>query len=93
MFAMRRRAFELGACSVEQQCMLFDVFVKPVLSYGYEIWGVDCLNRTDCSSVERVHRWFCRHVQRLPRQVSSAVALAELGRQPLEIFWVQQMTR
>jgi hypothetical protein len=39
MFAMRRRAFELGACSVEQQCMLFDVFVKPVLSYGCEIWG------------------------------------------------------
>jgi len=37
MFAMRRRAFELGACTVEQQCMLFDVFVKPVLSYGCSI--------------------------------------------------------
>src|SRR4029079_19520409 len=56
MFAMRRRAWELGACLVEQRCMLFDLFVKPVLSYGCELWGVDVLLRTDCSSVERVHR-------------------------------------
>ncbi|KAL4857465.1 LINE-1 retrotransposable element ORF2 protein [Chlorella vulgaris] len=53
MFAVRRRAWELGACLVEQQCMLFDVFVKPVLSYGCELWGVDVLLRPDCSSVER----------------------------------------
>ena len=31
MFSMRRRARELGACSVEQQSLLFDVFVRPVL--------------------------------------------------------------
>jgi hypothetical protein len=93
MFAMRRRARELGACTVEQQCMLFDVFVKPVLSYGCEVWGVDLLLRTDCSSVERVHRWFCRRLQGLPKQVTSAVSLAELGRQPLHLFWVQQLVR
>ena len=78
---------------MEQQSMLFDVFVKPVLSYGCEVWGGDMLNRADCSSVERVHRWFCRRIQGLPRQVSSAVALAELGRQPLHLFWVQQLVR
>jgi hypothetical protein len=93
LFAMRRRARELGACLVEHQCMLFDVFVKPVLCYGCELWGVDLLNRTDCSSVERVHRWFCRRVQGLPQQVSSAVALGELGRQPLHLFWVRQLVR
>ncbi|KAL4440102.1 hypothetical protein ABPG75_003103 [Micractinium tetrahymenae] len=94
MFAMRRRAFELGACSVEQQCMLFDVFVTPVLSYGCELWAVDLLlPGTECSSVERVHRWFCRRVQGLPRQASSAVALAELGRQPLPLLWVRQLVR
>ena len=93
MFAMRRRAFELGVTSVEQQCMLFDIFVKPVLSYGCEIWAVDLLLRSDCSSVERVHRWFCRRVQGLPQQVSSVVSLSELGRQPLHLFWVQQLVR
>ena len=92
MFSMRRRARELGACSVEQQSLLFDVFVRPVLSYGCEVWGVDQLLRADVSS-ERVHRWFCRRVQGLPTQVSSAVALAELGRWPLHLFWVQQLVR
>jgi hypothetical protein len=92
MFAMRRRAFELGACSVEQQLMLFDIFVTPVLSYGCEVWGVDLLDRPDCAS-ERVHRWFCRRVQGLPKQAASAVVLAELGRQQLRLQWVRQLVR
>jgi hypothetical protein len=78
---------------VEQQSLLFDVFVRPVLSYGCEIWGVDVLCRADCSSVERVHRWFCRRVQGLPKTVTAAVSLAELGRWPLQLFWVQQLAR
>lgn len=92
MFATRRRAWELGACLVEHQCMLFDIFVKPVLSYGCEVWGVDLLASADCAS-ERVHRWFCRQVQGLPKQVTAAVSLAELGRWPLHLFWVQQLAR
>ena len=92
LFAMRRRASELGVCLPEQQGMLFDIFVKPVLSYGCEVWGVDLLSRADCSS-ERVHRWFCRRVQGLPKQASSAVCLAELGRWPLHLHWVQQLAR
>ena len=66
--------------------MLFDTFIKPVLSYGCEVWGVDLLLSSDCSSVERVHRWFCRRVQALPKHVPAAVSLAELGRQPLHLF-------
>lgn len=92
LFAMRSRAHELGAGTPEQQCMLFDTLVKPVLSYGCEVWGVDVLARADCSS-ERVHRWFCRRIQGLPTQVSSAVSLAELGRWPLHLHWLQQLAR
>jgi hypothetical protein len=93
MFAMRRRAWELGASSVEQQCSLFDVFVTPVLSYGCEVWGPDMLLQPHTTSVERVHRWFCRRVQGLPPQVTAAVSLAELGRWPLHLRWVRQLAR
>ncbi len=93
MFAMRRRAWELGASSVAQQCSLFDVFVTPVLSYGCEVWGPDLLMQPHSTSVERVHRWFCRRVQGLPPQVTSAVSLAELGRWPLHLRWVRQLAR
>ncbi|KAL4431289.1 hypothetical protein ABPG75_006545, partial [Micractinium tetrahymenae] len=38
-------------------------------------------------------RGFAGRVQGLPRQASSAVALAELGRQPLPLLWVRQLVR
>ena len=93
LHAMRRRAKELGACTVEQQCSLFDIFVKPVLSYGCEVWAVDLLARDEVPAAERVHRWFCRRLQGLPRQASSPIVLHELGRLPLHLHWVQQVVR
>jgi hypothetical protein len=57
LFAMRRRAWELGAGAVVHQSQLFDVFVKPVLSYGCEIWGVDILLQPDFSQI--VSTIFC----------------------------------
>jgi hypothetical protein len=92
LFAMRRRAWEIGAGATQHQLKLFDIFVMPVLSYGCEVWGVDLINQPD-SAPERVHRWFCRRVLGLPQQVSSAVALAELGKWPLHVHWVRQLVR
>lgn len=79
MFAMRRRAWELGAGSVEQQLQLLDIFVKPILCYGCEVWGVDLL-RQPAPQAGRVHRWFCRRLLGLQQRASSVVVLAELGR-------------
>ena len=92
LFAMRHRAWELGAGAIEQQLRLFDIFVKPVLSYGSEIWGVDILDQPS-SAPERVHRWLCRRLLGLPQGACSAIALAELGRWPLHVLWVQQLVR
>ncbi len=39
LFAMRQRAWELGAATVQHQLQLFDIFVKTVLSYGCEVLG------------------------------------------------------
>lgn len=92
LFAMRRRAWELGAGATEHQLQLFDIFVKPVLSYGCEVWGVDILGQPG-SAPERVHRWFCRRLLGLPQSACSATALAELGRWPLHVHWAQQLSR
>ena len=92
LFAMRRRAWEMGAGAVEHQLRLFDIFVQPVLSYGCEIWGVDLLDQP-ASAPERVQRWFCRRLLGLSQGASSAVALAELGRWPLQLRWGQQLVR
>ena len=92
LFAVRRRARELGACAVEHQLQLFDIFVQPILSYGCEVWGVDLLGQPD-SAPERVHRWFGRRLLGLPQSATSAVVLAELGRWPLHVHWVRQLVR
>ncbi len=92
LLAVRRRAWELGACAVEHQLQLFDIFVQPILSYGCEVWGVDLLGQPD-NAPERVHRWFGRRLLGLPQSATAAVVLAELGRWPLHVHWVRQLVR
>lgn len=45
------------------------------------------------SAPERVHRWLCRRLLGLSQGACSAIALAELGRWPLHVHWVQQLAR
>jgi len=39
VFALRRRCAELRISDPALQCQLFDALVKPVLSYGCEVWS------------------------------------------------------
>ncbi len=39
VFALRRRCAELRISDPTLQCQLFDALVKPVLSYGCEVWS------------------------------------------------------
>jgi len=39
VFALRRRCTELHIFDPTLQCQLFDTLVKPVLSYGCEVWS------------------------------------------------------
>jgi hypothetical protein len=68
------------------QCQLFDILVKPVLSYGCEIW----LDHLACEQLEVVHRAFLKSLLGVNTMTSNYVMLAEFGRFPLEIFWWQQ---
>ena len=43
LYAMQARCRELGITSPKQICMMFDILVKPVLTYGCEVWGVDLI--------------------------------------------------
>ncbi len=68
------------------QCQLFDALVKPVLSYGCEVWS----DHMACEQLEVVHRAFLKSSLGVNTTTSSYVVLAEFGRFPLEIFWWQQ---
>jgi hypothetical protein len=83
IFALRRRCVELRIFDPTLQCQLFDALVKPVLSYGCEVWS-DHMAR---EQLEVVHRTFLKSLLGVNNTTSSYVVLAEFGRFPLDIFW------
>jgi hypothetical protein len=56
IFALRRRCAELCIFDPALQCQLFDTLIKPVLSYGCEVWS-DHMAR---EQLEVVHRAFLK---------------------------------
>ncbi len=89
VFALRRRCAELRIFDPALQCQMFDALVKPVLSYGCEVWS-DHMAR---EQLEVVHRAFLKSLLGVSTTTSSYVVLAEFGKFPLEIFWWQQTMR
>jgi hypothetical protein len=89
VFALRRRCVELRIFDPTLQCQLFDALVKPVLSYGCEVWS-DHMAR---EQLKVVHRAFLKSSLGVSTTTSSYVVLAKFGRFSLEIFWWQQTMR
>jgi hypothetical protein len=59
LHAMRRRCAELGLSNPGLHLELFDALVRPVLSYGSEVWATQFLSGTS-NPCERTHRSFLR---------------------------------
>jgi len=89
VFALQCRCAELRIFDPTLQCQLFDALVKPVFSYGCEVWS-DHIAR---EQLEVVHRAFLKSLLGVSTTTSNYVVLAEFGRFPLEIFWWQQTMR
>ncbi len=89
VFALRHRCAELRIFDPALQCQLFDALVKPVLSYGCEVWS----NHMARKQLEVVHRAFLKSSLGVSTTTSSYVVLVEFGKFPLEIFWWQQTMR
>ena len=71
---------------VNTQCHLFDSMIKPILSYGCEVWGT-----REYDVLEKVLLHFCRAILGVGPKCTKAAMLGELGRLPLYI-WHQQRT-
>ena len=64
---------------------LFNVFIKPILLYGSELWGQDFMdyNKWDRTAIEKVHLKFCKNILQTNRQACNAAVRGELGQYPL----------
>lgn len=86
----------LGDCPILAM-ELFDSYVRPVLSYGAEVWGpqliLHALRGKAADACERIHLEFLRRLTGVAESCPTLTLLAETGRLPLAVQWVQQTAR
>ena len=93
--AMWNRCYALKMHNVATLCYLFDALVRPVASYGCEVWGPDYIQHGSLGKGEHesMQYMFMRQALKVRATTSHAMMLTELGRQPMSYFWVQQCVR
>ena len=62
------------------QIMFFNSMIRPILSYGCEVWG---LNKAD--SIETFHLEFLKSILRVKTSTTNIYVYGELGEYPLYI--------
>ena len=61
--------------SVDTQCHLFDHLVLPILLYGSEVWGFECIKQ-----IEIFHRKFLRTMLHVNKCTPDCMVYGETGR-------------
>ena len=80
MVSILSSLFPYGNLSKTIFFKLFDVKIAPILLYGSELSGTKVYD-----SLERVHRYACKHFLNASFKVCSSFALEDCGRFPLYI--------
>ena len=108
LYSMIRRCNELDIHNVYIKCRLFDSLVRPLLSYGSEIWGPAILSKGSGfvdtgfqKTLEQLHRGFLRQCLGVRKTVPDVVLMTELRKEPLTFcllkssmrFWNKIMSR
>lgn len=76
---------------------MFDTLVKPVLSYGCEVWGPDALQHLDTASgmldnsLQEVQTLFMRQLGKFRKRVNRQVLLKEFCWVPLSAHWCKMV--
>jgi hypothetical protein len=89
-FGLHSRCAALHINDPKLKCKLFDALVRPILSYGCEVWSMDTGLGEE---LERWHRKFMRTILKLPSHSVSSMVYGELGRMPLHHQWYKQLLR
>ena len=97
MHILRRRMAQCGLHEPKLAMSLFDEYVRPVMSYGAEVWGPQlvtaALSGKASDACERVQLAFLRTMLGVRDTSPTLTVLAECGRLPLAVQWATQTAR
>jgi hypothetical protein len=105
-FALQKRIHDMKSLTPDMQLRLFNAIVRPILSYGCQVWGVDYLtlpaptangtsyhNLVPESPLEHVQLDFLRFVGGVNRTAPNWVLLQEFNVQPIQAHLVVCVVR
>ena len=70
---------------------IFDHVIRPILTYGCEIWGIE--KYTDKTYIEKLNLKLCKMLLQVNQSATNLAVRGELGRYPLSIFIQKMMFR
>ena len=70
---------------------IFDHIIKPVLTYGCEIWGME--KYSDRTPIEKLNIKLCKMLLQVNQSASNLAVRGELGRQPMSSFIHKMMIK
>ena len=80
IYALGNKTKPMGKTDPQIAIYLFDCFIKPILTYGCDIWGYnERLNK----SIEKVHLRYLKYVLGVKNTTSTLMVLGDTGRLPL----------
>lgn len=92
LHGMRRRCYELGLRNTKMTCELFDYLVKPVFTFGAEIWAASILGK-DATSSEKLQLRFLKCHLGVRNTTANRVVLAECGKFPMNHHYIKLVLR
>ena len=95
-FAVQNRINNIAGLSPELKIRLGHLLIRPVASFGCQIWGVNFLDikkGVDNNELEKVHVRFLRHILGIGKNIASDNLRAEASSPAYHTHWIPLIFR
>ncbi len=102
MFAIKQSLFQSNIFDPNSMLKCFDSMVRPIMTYGCEIWGLSCTERTKDRLLsvksalfpcENIELRMLKQILGVHRKTSNSAVFSEFGRVPLRLYIISQILK
>jgi hypothetical protein len=90
-WAVTRHCYEQGINNVYVRCRLFDALVRPILSFGCEVWGPAFMTASRVADADRLQLAFIKHSLGVRTSTPTLSIRSELGFSSISDGWLKQI--
>ena len=90
-FAVQNRLRNISCLSPELKIRLGNLLIRPVASFGCQIWGVNFLDLgkgVDGNELERTHLNYLRHILGVGKNIAGDILRYEAACPPYHVHWI-----